>query len=170
MVMAAVDLQQRSLLGHPFPRDPVHGRTVLPSAEQAGAVEETAYRLVAQVNALSLREILHQVVVAEADVFLAGQVYHCDSDIPGNGVSRLAAPVAVGQSGGSIPPVGRKDSAELAIPDPQKFGRLSPWQSKFLHAVEYLETCSLSPIQCPVLHRRIFFVTSLCGHYRREMT
>ena len=34
--------------------------------------------------------------------------------------------VAVNQCGGPIPPVGRQDSPELALADPQKFGHL-PW-------------------------------------------
>ena len=46
-MMAAVDLQQHALLGHPFPPDPVFGRTMPPGADQTEAVEETPYRLAA---------------------------------------------------------------------------------------------------------------------------
>ena len=83
-MMAAADLQQHALLGHPFPAHPVFGRTVLPGAEQARAVEETAYRLSAWVNALPLCQNLGQVAVVEAGVLLAGQVDHCGCDLPGN--------------------------------------------------------------------------------------
>lgn len=54
-MMANVDLQQHALLGHPFPPDLVIGRTMLPGAGRAMAVETAAYRLTAQVNTLPAR-------------------------------------------------------------------------------------------------------------------
>ena len=54
--MAAIDLQQHALLGHPFTAHPVFGGAVLPGAGQTVAVEETAYRLPAQVNSLPFRQ------------------------------------------------------------------------------------------------------------------
>ena len=80
-VVAAIDLQQHALLRHPFPPDPVLGRTVLPGAGQAVAVEETAYRLPAQVNTLPFRQHFGEVAVVEADVLLAGQDHYGGSDI-----------------------------------------------------------------------------------------
>ena len=74
---------------------------------QAVAVEQTAYRLPAQLNALPLCQDLGQEAVVEPDVFLAGQDYCGGSDILGDRVAGLAAPVAVDQCGGPIPPVGR---------------------------------------------------------------
>ena len=71
--MAAIDLQQHALLGHPFTAHPVFGGAVLPGAGQTVAVEETAYRLPAQVNSLPFRQDLGQVAVVEAGVFPAGQ-------------------------------------------------------------------------------------------------
>ena len=106
-VMAAVDLQQHALLGHPFPSDPVLGRTMLPGAGQAMAVEKAAYRLTAQVNTLPIRQHFGEVAVIESGVLLAGQNHRGGSDILGDRIAGLAAPVAVDQCGGPVPPVGR---------------------------------------------------------------
>ena len=61
-----------------------------------------------------------------------------------------------GWQGGPIPPVSGQGSPELAFANPQKFGRLSPGQLIFHHAVEYLESCLLSLVQCHILHGRTF--------------
>ncbi len=106
-VMAAVDLQQHALLGHPFPSDPVLGRTMLPGAGQAMAVEKAAYRLTAQVNTLPIRQHFGEVAVIESGVLLAGQNHRGGSDILGDRIAGLATPVAVDQCGGPVPPVGR---------------------------------------------------------------
>ena len=141
-----------------------------PGTGQAVAVEQTAYRLPAQLNALPLCQDLGQVAVVEADVFLAGQDDRGGSDILGDRVAGLAAPVAVDQCGSPIPPVGRQDSPDLAFADPQNFGRLSPGKLIFHHAVEHLESCLFSLVQCHVLHRRTFSLSNSCGRYRRAMT
>ena len=72
-MMAASDLQQHTLLGHPFPPDPVFGRTVLPGDGQAMAVEDAAYCLRAQVNNLPFRQHFGQVARVEAGVYPDGQ-------------------------------------------------------------------------------------------------
>ena len=141
-----------------------------PGTVQAVAVEQTAYRLPAQLNALPLCQDLGQIPVVEADVFLAGQDDRGGSDILGDRVAGLAAPVAVDQCGGPIPPVGRQDSPDLAFADPQNFGRLSLGKLIFHHAVEHLESCLFSLVQCHVLHRRTFSLRNSCGRYRRAMT
>ena len=92
------------------------------------------------------------------------------SDIIGDRVAGLAAPVAVDQCGSPIPPVGRQDSPDLAFADPQNFGRLSPGKLIFHHAVEHLESCLFSLVQCHVLHRRTFSLSTSRGRYRRAMT
>lgn len=94
-MMATVHLSQHALLGHPSPPDPVLGRTVLPGAVQAVAVEQTANRLAAQVNSLPLRQNLGHATVVEAGVYPAGQDDRGGSNILGNRVSGLAASVAV---------------------------------------------------------------------------
>ena len=109
-----------------------------PGAGQAVAVEQTAYRLAAQVNTLPFRQHLGQVAVVEAGVLLAGQDDHGGGDLLGERVAGLAAPVAVNQCSGPFPPVGRQDSPELAFADSHDFGRLGPGQLIFQHAVEYL--------------------------------
>ncbi len=169
-VMAAVDLQQHALLGHPFPAYPVLGRTMLLGAGQAMAIEKAAYRLAAQVNTLPLRQHFGEVAVVESGVLVAGRDDRGGSDIFGDRVARLAAPVAVDQRGGPIPPVGSQDSPELEFTDPQKFRRLSPGKLIFHHAVEYLELCLLSLVQCHILHGRTFSLSKLRGRYRRAMT
>lgn len=83
-MMAAVDLQQHALLGHPFPPDPVLGWTVPLGAGQAVAVEQPAQRLAAQVNALPLRQHLGKMAVVEAGVYSAGQDDRGGGDILGN--------------------------------------------------------------------------------------
>ena len=98
--------------------------------------------------------------VVEAGVFLAGQDDRGGSDILGDRVAGLADPVAVDQRGGPIPPVGRQDSPDLPFADPRKFGRLSPGKLIFHHAVERLESCLLSLVQCHVLHRRTFSLSN----------
>ena len=80
-MMAAVDLQQHSLLVHPLPSDPVLGGTVLLGTGQAVAVEQTAYRLTVQVNTFSFRQHFGEVAVVEASVFLAGKDGGGGSDI-----------------------------------------------------------------------------------------
>ena len=142
-VVAAVDLQEHAFLGHPRPPYPVFGGTVPPGAGQPVAVEETAYRLAAQVNALALRQHLSQVAVVEAVVFPAGQDDHRGSHIFGQCTMGLAAPVAMGQRGGPFPRVGRQDSPELTFADSHDLGRLGSIQLIFQHAVQHLESCLL---------------------------
>ena len=168
--MAAVDLQQHAFLGHPFPAHPMLGRTVSPDAGQAVAVEQTAYRLAAQVNTLPLGQHLGEVAVVEAGVFVAGQHHRGGGDFLGNRVAGLASSIAVDQRGGPIPPVGRQNSPKLALADPQNLGRLGPGQLVFHHTVEYLESGLLLLVQCHVLHGRTFSLSNLCGHNRRAMT
>ena len=108
--------------------------------------------------------------MVETSVFLAGQDDRGGSDILRYRVAGLAAPVAVDQCGGPIPPVGRQDSPDPTFADPQKFGRLSSGQSIFHHTVEHLESCLLSLVQCHVLHGRTFSLSNLCGRYRRAIT
>ena len=127
-MMAAVDLHQHALLGHTLPAYTMLGGTMAPGTDQAVAVEQTAYRLPAQLNALPLCQDLGQVAVVEADVFLAGQDDRGGSDIIGDRVAGLAAPVAVDQCGSPIPLVGRQDSPDLAFADPQNFGPPEPWE------------------------------------------
>ena len=99
--------------------------------------------------------------MVEASVFLAGQDDRGGSDILGYRVAGPAAPVAVDQCGGPIPPVGREDSPDLTFADSQKFGRMSSGQLIFHHTVEHLESCLLSLVQCHVLHRRTFSLSNL---------
>ena len=168
--MAAVDLQQHALLGHPLPPNPVFGGTVPPGAGQTVAVEETAYRLAAQVNTFPFRQHLAHVAVVEAGVLPAGQDDHRGGDVFVDRVAGLASSVAVDQCGGPFPPVGRQDSPDLAFTDPQNFGSLGCGQLIFQHAVEYLESGLLSLVQCHVLHRRTFSLSNLPGHNHRALT
>ena len=105
------------------------------------------------------------VAVVETGGFPAGQDHRGTSDILGDRVAGLAAAVAVGQHGGPIPPVGRQDSPELAFADPEKFGCLDLGQLIFHHAVEHLESCLLSLVQCHILHRWTF----IDGHFPRAI-
>ena len=84
-----------------------------PGAGQTVAVEETAYRLSAQVNTFPFRQDLRQVAVVEAGVLPAGQRDHGGSGLFGNRVAGLASSVAVDQCGGPFPPVGRQDFGSL---------------------------------------------------------
>ena len=66
---------------------------------EAVTVEETAYRLAAQVNSLPFRQHLGEVAVVEAGVFLGSQDDHGVSDLFGNSIAGLATSIAVGQCG-----------------------------------------------------------------------
>ena len=160
-VMAAVDLQQHALLGHPLPPYPVFGGTVPPGAGQTVAVQETAHRLATQVNTFPVRQHLAQVAVVEAGVLPAGQDDHGGGNVFVDRVAGLTSSVAVDQCGGPFPPVGRQDSPDLAFTDPQNFGSLGCGQLIFQHAVQYLESGLLSLVQCHVLHRRTFSLSDL---------
>ena len=99
--------------------------------------------------------------VVEAGVFLTSQNHHRLGDDFGSCVAGLATPVAVDQCGDPFPPVGRQDSPDLAFTDPQNFGSLGCGQLIFQHAVEHLESCLLSLVQCHVLHRLTFSLSNL---------
>ena len=60
------------------------GGAMLPGAGQAVVVEETAYRLAAQVNTLPFRQDLGQVAVIDTGVLPAGQDDCGDGDILGD--------------------------------------------------------------------------------------
>lgn len=70
-------------------------------------------------NSFPLCQDLGQVAVVEAGVFLAGRDDRRGSDLFGNGVPWLAAPVTVDRWGRSFPPVGRQNSPDLVFTDPR---------------------------------------------------
>ena len=140
-VMAAVDLQQHPLAGHPLTPDTVLGRPAAAGTRDAGPRQDPAHRPTAHVQALVLPEQLGEVSVVRSRVAGAGEAHHGRGDIGRDGVVRTAPAVAVPQRGGSARTLGGEEPTDVAFADAQDLCGLRGPQISGHHPVEYVASC-----------------------------
>ena len=107
-MVAAVDLHQHALLGHaPAPEAVLLGAAAARTAD-ACLDQNSAQRGTAQIDALALPQQLGEMSVVGSGVAVAGQLYHGSRSGFGDGIVGPAAPVPVGQCGGTDLAVSRE--------------------------------------------------------------
>ena len=123
-VIAAVQLGQHALLGHPLPTDSVFGWTAAPGTAQSSVQQDPPQGGPADVNAFPLRQQFREVGVVDASVPGPSQLRHVDDQRLGRGVDGLATAVARCQSRRAAFTVGRQDAAGVAGSYTHQLGRL----------------------------------------------
>ncbi len=130
-------------------------------AGQSAAVEETTYRLVAQVNTFPLRQRFGEVAVVEAGIFLTGQDDHRGGGGGfGYGIVRPSAPVPVGQGGGTVSAVSGEETFGMALTYSHYLRSLGDGKLAFQNTVEYLDPGLFLLVQCQIPHEMTFSLTS----------
>ena len=105
-MIAAVQLHQHPSLGHTLTAEPALWRAPTAGTADACLVQNAAHRGPAEVDALPFPEQFGEVSMVGALVALGGQLHHGGSLGGQSGVVGTAAPVAVGQRGGTTLAVG----------------------------------------------------------------
>ena len=131
-VMAAVDLQQHPLAGHPLTPDTVLGRPAPAGTRDAGPRQDPADGPTAHVQALVLPEQLGEVGVVRSRVAGAGEAHHGRGDDGRDGVVRTA------------PAVGGEEPPRVSLADAQDLGGLRGPQISGHHPFEYVASCFFS--------------------------
>ena len=140
-VVAAVDLEQHPLAGHPLTPDTVLGRPAPAGTRDAGPRQDPADGPTAHVQALVLPEQLGEVGVIRSRVAGAGEAHHGRGDVGRDGVVRVAPPVAVLQRRRSARAVGGEESPRVSLAHAQDLGGLRGPQISGHHPVEYVASC-----------------------------
>ena len=110
-VIAAVQLDQHALLGHPLPTDSVFGWTAAPGTAQSNVQQDPPQGGPADVNAFPLGQQFREVGVVDASVPGPSQLRHVDDQRLGRGIDGSATAVAMCQSRRAAFTVGRQDAA-----------------------------------------------------------
>ena len=147
-VMAAVDLKQHPLAGHPLTPDAVLGRPAATGARDADPRQDPADRPAAHVQALVLPQQLGEVGVVRSRVAGGGQAHHGRGDIGRDGVVRTAPAVAVGERRSSPRTVGGEEPPRVPLADAQDLGGLRDLQISGDHPVEYVASCLFGLLHC----------------------
>ena len=146
--MAAVDLQQHPLAGHPLTPDTVLGRPAAAGTRDAGPRQDPADGPTAHVPALVLPEQLGEVGVVRSRVAGAGEAHHGRGDGGRDGVVRTAPAVAVLQRRGSARAVGGEEPPRVSLADAQDLCCLRGLQVPGHHPVEYVASCFFGLLHC----------------------
>ena len=147
-VMAAVDLQQHPLAGHPLTPDTVLGGPAAAGTRDAGPRQDPAHRPTAHVQTLVLPEQLGEVSVVRSRVAGAGEAHHGRGDDGRDGVVRTAPAVAVLQRRGSARAVGGEEPPRVSLADAQDLGGLRGLQISGHHPVQYVASCFFGLLHC----------------------
>ena len=139
-MVAAVDLHQHSLLGHPPPAHPVLLGPAAARAADTGLDQDATHSGAAQIYALPFAKQLGQVRVVGSRVLGAGQLDHCGSLGIQEGVVRPASPVSMGQGCCSVPAVSAKEPSGVALAYPEYLGSLTNGGLVFQDVVEHVES------------------------------
>ena len=158
-VIAAVQLGQHALLGHPLPTDSVFGWTAAPGTAQSSVQQDPPQGGPADVNAFPLRQQFREVGVVDASVPGPSQLRHVDDQRLGRGVDGLATAVARCQSRRAAFTVGRQDAAGVAGSYSHQLGCLVQGHVLCCQAVENLKSALFFWGQCHILHD----VTAMMG-------
>ena len=140
-VVAAVDLEQHPLAGHPLTPDTVLGRPAPAGTRDAGPRQDPADGPTAHVQALVLPEQLGEVGVIRSRVAGGGEAHHGRGDVGRDGVVRTAPAVAVLQRRGSARTVGGEEPPRVSLADAQDLGGLRGPQISGHHPFEYVASC-----------------------------
>ena len=93
-------------------------------------------------------------------VVVAGQLHHGGRCGLGDGVVRPTAPVPVGQCGGTVSAVSGEQTLGMALTHSHDHGSLGDGKLVFQDTVEYLDPGLFLLVQCQILHRMTFSLTS----------
>ena len=137
-VVAAVHLDQHPLSGHSLAAYPVLGRTPSLRTLQPGVDQDASQRGSADVNSLALVQQLAEMGVVGPRIPGASQMDHIVRHGLGSRIGRSATPVAVGNRGSSLFPVGRQHAPGVPSADTQRRGRLIQRHVLCQQAVENL--------------------------------
>ena len=114
-VMAAVDLKQHPLAGHPLTPDTVLGRPAASGTRDPGSRQDPADGPTAHVQALMLPEQLGEMGVVRSRVAGGGEAHHGRGDVGRDSVVRTAPAVAVRQRRGSACAVGGEKPPRVSL-------------------------------------------------------
>ena len=137
-VEAAVHLDQHPLSGHSLAAYPVLGRTPSPWTLQPGVDQDAPERGPADVDALAFAQQLAEMGVVGPWVPGASQMNHIGQNGLGGSIGRSATPVAVGNCGSSLLPVGRQHAPGVPSADTHQHGSLVQRHVLCQQAVENL--------------------------------
>ena len=123
-MIAAVELDQHALPGHPLPANPVLGRASAPRTLQSGVHQDPPQGGPADDDAVAFGKQFAEMGVVGTCASGTTQVDHVSHHSIGCGVGRPAAPVTMGESSCASLLVGCQDAPGLALADAHEFSRL----------------------------------------------
>ena len=125
-MIAAVQLDQHTLPGHPLPAHPVLGWAPSPRTVQSGVHQDAPQGGPADDDALALGKQLAEMRVVGTFVLRTSQVDHIGHHGIGCGIGRSTAPVTMGEGSRASLLIGYQDAPGVARrADSHQFSRLS---------------------------------------------
>ena len=106
----------------------------------------------AQVDALALPQQFGEMSVVGAGIAIAGQLHHGSGGRLRDGVMGPASSVSVGQCGRTVVAVSGEETLGVAFAHSHNLGSLGDGKMVFQNAVEHLNPCLFSLIQCYIPH------------------
>src|SRR6266851_6527183 len=110
---AAVNLQQHPFLRVAFAPSPMYAPFVRSRRSQPGLLHDPSHRGPRERDTLPFVQQIAQMLLVTALILRPGQVDHLGSHCFTDTMSGLAAPVAMGESGGPLLFIGRQDASHV---------------------------------------------------------